>query len=129
MNFVKLGFQRMGNINNPQIVLGLLVSAGGYPIDYHLFEGNKYEGDTLMPVIEHFENKHKPDKIIVVADAGLLSNKNIQRLIEKQYQYILGGRIKNESKQIKAEILNLKLTDGASQSIKKSNEQRLIISY
>lgn len=127
--FRKVGFSKDGKHQQPQIVLGLLVSAGGYPIDYHLFEGNKYEGDTLMPVIEHFENKHKPDKIIVVADAGLLSNKNIQRLIEKQYQYILGGRIKNESKQIKAEILNLKLTDGASQSIKKLNEQRLIISY
>lgn len=127
--FRKVGFSKDGKHQQPQIVLGLLVSAGGYPIDYHLFEGNKYEGDTLMPVIEHFENKHKPDKIIVVADAGLLSNKNIQRLIEKQYQYILGGRIKNESKQIKAEILNLQLTDGANQSIKKSNEQRLIISY
>jgi hypothetical protein len=51
-----------------------------------------------LPVIEYFENRHKQDKIIVVADAGLLSNKNIQLLIEKQYQFILGARIKNESK-------------------------------
>lgn len=128
-DFRKTGFSKDGKHQQPQILLGLLVSAGGYPIDYNIFEGNKYEGDTLLPVIEHFEKKHRPDKLIVVADAGLLSNKNIQRLIEKQYQFILGARIKNESEPIKEQILNLKLNDGASQCIVKVNKQRLIISY
>jgi transposase len=128
-DFRKIGYSKDGKHQQPQIVLGLLVSAGGYPIDYHLFEGNKYEGDTLLPVIEHFENKHKPENLIVVADAGLLSNKNIQLLIEKNYEYILGARIKNESNLIKSSILKLKLQDGASQSITKSNKQQLIISY
>lgn len=127
--FRKIGFSKDGKHQQPQIVLGLLVSAGGYPIDYHLFEGNKYEGDTLLPVIQHFENKHKPDRLIVVADAGLLSNKNIQQLTEKKYEYILGARIKNESNIIKSSSLGLKLNDGASQSIEKSTTERLIISY
>ena len=49
-----MGFSKDGKHQQPQIVLGLLVSQNGYPLDYDIFEGNKYEGDTLTPVIEHF---------------------------------------------------------------------------
>lgn len=80
-------------------------------MDYDVFEGDKYEGDTLIPIIEHFVSKHQVKQLIVVADAGLLSQKNMALLTEKQYQYILGARIKNENeaitKQLKALLLNL----------------------
>ena len=94
----KTGFSKDGKHQQPQIVLGLLVSAGGYPLDYNIFEGNKYEGDTMLPVLQYFEKKYTHSKLIVVADAGLLSNKNIQQLIQKQYEFILGARIKNEGR-------------------------------
>jgi hypothetical protein len=84
----KMGFSKDGKHQQPQIVLGLLVSEGGYPLDYDIFEGDAYEGDTMIPIIEHFVKKHKPEQLIVVADAGLLSNKNIIALKEKKYQYI-----------------------------------------
>ena len=44
----KMGFSKDGKHQQPQIVLGLLVSEGGYPIDYDIFEGNQYEGDTML---------------------------------------------------------------------------------
>jgi len=110
-------------------VLGLLVSEGGYPLDYDVFEGDKYEGDTLIPVIEHFANKHKPEELIVVADAGLLSKKNINELVNKQHQFILGARIKNENQKIINKILALKLGDGESQIIKREDGSSLIMSY
>ncbi len=125
----KTGFSKDGKHQQPQIVLGLLVSAGGYPLDYNIFEGSKYEGDTMLPVLEYFEKKYTHSKLIVVADAGLLSNKNIQQLIEKQYEFILGARIKNETEAIKKLILELVLTDGGSHLIEKENKHRLIISY
>jgi hypothetical protein len=36
-------------------------------------------------------------QLIVVADAGLMSTKNINELIDKQYDFIIGARIKNET--------------------------------
>ena len=96
---------------------------------YFLFEGDKYEGDTLLPIIEHFITKHKPEQLIVVADAGLLSNKNIQALIDKQYQYILGARIKNENELITQQILAAKLNDGQSCNINREDGSRLVLSY
>jgi transposase len=127
--FRKVGFSKDGKHQQPQIVLGLLVSEGGYPLDYHVFEGNKYEGDTLIPVIEHFTAKHQPEELIVVADAGLLSSKNIKALQVKQYQYILGGRIKNESDNIKEVVLSLGLKDKQSAELIKEDNTRLIVNY
>ena len=57
----KLGFSKDGKPHCPQIVLGLLVTTGGYPLAFEMFEGNKYEGDTLMPVLEHFKKRYNPD--------------------------------------------------------------------
>ena len=128
-DFRKMGFSKDGKHSQPQIVLGLLVSEAGYPLDYDLFEGDKYEGDTLIPIIEHFVTKHKPGQLIVVADAGLLSNKNIEALISKGYQYILGARIKNESEPITKQILGANLKDGASIIIERDDGSKLILSY
>jgi len=128
-DFRKNGFSKDGKHSQPQIVLGLLVSEGGYPLDYDVFEGDKYEGDTLIPVVEHFMNKHKPEELIVVADAGLLSKKNINALVNKQYQFILGARIKNENQNVIGKILALKLVDGESRIIKRDDGSNLIMSY
>lgn len=129
-DFRKTGFSKDGKHQHPQIVLGLLVSENGYPLDYEIFEGNKYEGDTLLPVINHFKTKYAAEKLIVVADSGLLSNKNIEQLKEQQYQYILGARIKNMNKEITAKILGLKLQDKQSDTITLTdNSERLIVSF
>ena len=36
----KTGFSKDGKHQQPQIVLGLLVSKGGYPLAYEIFNGN-----------------------------------------------------------------------------------------
>lgn len=123
------GFSKDGKYQQPQIVLGLLVSHGGYPLDYEIFEGNKFEGHTMLPVVEAFKQKYKMQHLIVVADAGLMSDKNIKQLIGNKYEYIIGARIKNETEKIKQQILSLKLDDEASAELNKNNEQRLIVSY
>ena len=69
----KTGFSKDGKHQQPQIVLGLLVSEGGYPLDYEIFEGNTFEGHTMLPVIEAFKEKYKPEKLVIIADAGLMT--------------------------------------------------------
>lgn len=125
----KTGFSKDGKHQHPQIVLGLLVSRGGYPLAYDIFEGNKYEGETMLPIIDSFKEKYGFDQVTVVADAGLLSHKNIEELEQKSYHYILGARIKNEKNEIKKRILSLKLEDGQCSSIQKGDNTTLVISY
>jgi transposase len=72
----KTGFSKDGKHQNPQIFIGLLVGLGGYAIGYDIFEGNTYEGHTLIPFLEKISRKFNLDKLVIVADAGLLSNEN-----------------------------------------------------
>lgn len=124
----KTGFSKEGKHQNPQIVLGLLVSKNGYPLAYDVFEGNKFEGHTMLPVIDAFKKKYNLNQLIVVADSGLLSNQNIAELQNKNYEFILGARIKNENKSIKEKIVSLTLKNGESSVVEKEG-LKLIITY
>lgn len=124
----KTGFSKEGKHQNPQIVLGLLVSKDGYPLAYDIFEGNRFEGHTMLPILELFKKKYNLQQLIIVADSGLLSNQNITELRQKNYEFIIGARIKNESQPIKEKILSLNLQNGESAVIKKG-ALKLIVTY
>lgn len=125
----KTGFSKDGKHQCPQIYIGLLVGLGGYAIGYDIFEGDIYEGHTLIPFIEKISLKFNLNKPVVVADAGLLSNDNISALQANNYEYILGARLKNETEKIKTEILNNQFIDGATISLKKTENTKLIVNY
>lgn len=125
----KTGFSKDGKHQNPQIYIGLLVGLGGYAIGYDIFEGNIYEGHTLIPFIEKVSEKFKLNQPIVVADAGLLSNDNIKVLEQKGYEYIIGARLKNEPENIKKQILKNQFSEGQIIRINKAGRTRLIVSY
>ena len=124
----KTGFSKEGKHQCPQIFLGLLVASGGNPIGYEIFEGNIFEGNSLIPFIQKMEKRYELNKPIVIADSGLLSKKNIDMLVGNGYEYILGARPKNESDKIKAEILALNLQHDQIAIIDKSPTCRLILS-
>lgn len=77
----------------PQIVVGLLVDRGGFPLAVHSFEGNKAETLTLRPVLDAFVKKNPQVKICVVADAGMLSASNLTALEGAGYSYVVGSRV------------------------------------
>lgn len=58
-----------------------------------------------------------------------MSNKNITALIERNYDFIIGGRIKNKSTDIQAQITSLQLQNDQSAEINKDESLRLIIHY
>jgi transposase len=124
----KTGFSKEGKHQNPQIVLGLLVSKNGYPLAYDIFEGNKFEGHTMLPVIESFKRKYGVNNLVIIADSGLMSASNIEQLQQKHYDFIIGARIKNETKTIQNKILALQLNNGENACIPKG-DLKLIITY
>ena len=52
--FRKPGFSKDNKSSQPQIVIGLMVDNNGFPLTYSVFEGNKFEGKTFLPVIQSF---------------------------------------------------------------------------
>ena len=75
------GFNKDGKHQQPQIMIGLLVSSHGYPIGYEIFQGNTSETKTLLPVLETFQKKFDIDKPIIVAQYGLLKDPSSGKLI------------------------------------------------
>jgi transposase len=125
----RTGFSKDGKHSQPQIVLGLLVSEGGYPLAYSIHEGNKYEGHTMLPVVEGFVKKFGLTDFVIVADSGLMNTDNIKLLEQHNYKYILGARIKNESQNITNWILSLVKQDGSFYEYPKTKNSRLIVGY
>jgi transposase len=125
----RTGFSKVGKHKNPQIYLGLLVGLQGFAIGYDIFEGNIYEGHTLLPTIQKFEQRYKLNKPVIIADAGLLNKDNIRMLETNDYLYIIGARIKNETQRVKDLIMAEPWQEGHSISVRKSKRQRIVVSY
>ena len=125
----KTGFSKEGRHKNPQIILGLLVSIGGYPLAYCIHEGNKYEGHTMLPVVTGFVRKYKLEDFVVVADSGLMNGDNIADLEANGYKYIIGAKIRNERREVQEWILRQPKVDNMTVEYDKGNGRRLLVGY
>ncbi len=100
------GFSKDNKCNQAQILLSIIVTKSGLPLGYELFEGSTFEGDTLKTALDTLKKTYLIDKVVLVADAALLSKKNIELLEKHQQEFILGARIKNMSADITRKILD-----------------------
>lgn len=125
----RIGYSKDGKVNHPQILVGLLVGERGFPIAFDVFEGNKFEGLTLISFLENNAEKLGGTKPIVVADAGLLNKENLDGLREKGYEFIIGGRLKNEPEEVKIRILNTYIGEKSIKEFKRRDGSRLLVTF
>ena len=124
------GFSKDGKTAETQVVLGLLVSEGGYPLSYSVFNGKQYEGYTMIPMIDDFRQRYGlGDDFVVVADSGLMNGRNITMLRQAGYKYVIGARIRNEAEDVKGWILSQRLANGEFAELVRKGDERLIIGY
>ena len=88
----KVGMSKEHRVD-PQIQVGLLVDPAGFPLEVHLFEGNKAETTTIVPVLQAFQARHGVTDMVVVADAGMLSAGNLNALEDAGFSFIVGSRL------------------------------------
>ena len=105
------GYSKDAKFGEVQVVIGLLVSKEGLPLGFELFPGNSYEGDTLVKSLDKIKTRFKINKLIFVADQGMLNTVNLDAITMAGYEYIIGARIKNRPKGIKEDILDLSTYD------------------
>jgi Transposase DDE domain len=90
--FRESGFSKERRLE-PQITIGLLTDQDGFPLMVSAFEGNKAETKTMLPVIEAFMTAHDLPEVTVVADAGMVSEKNRKDIEAAGLSFILGAKI------------------------------------
>lgn len=118
----KNGFSKDNKSQQPQIVVALMVTPEGFPISYHVYSGNTFEGHSLLPTIRSFIKKHGVDHFTVVADAAMISTENVVALRAEQINYIVGARLGNVSADLLSAIdSQLSRTDGSMLRLKTAN--------
>jgi Transposase DDE domain len=90
--FREPGFSKERRLE-PQITIGLLTDASGFPLMVNAFEGNTAETTTMLPTIRSFMTAHQLPDVTIVADAGMVSAANQRAIEEAGLSFILGARI------------------------------------
>jgi transposase len=90
----------------PIVQFGLYVDQNGLPISYKVFPGNTLDTTTLRPSIQESVDNFSLGRIIVVADRGLNSDKNISFLLSKNNGYIFSKSIKKNKPEVRNWILD-----------------------
>lgn len=107
--FKRPGFSKDHKHNQPQVVIGLIVTKEGFPVHYEVFKGNTFEGNTFLPIVLDFKRKHDIKSLTVVADSAMFSKLNLDKLKDCGISYIVGARLLNQKKEILNRIENLVL--------------------
>ena len=94
------------NKKTPIVQMGLLIDSNGLPIAYDLFPGNTHDSSTLIPFIKNMRKQYNFGKVILTADKGLNSGKNLAYLKSKNDGYIVSQKIRGMSKVFVNEILS-----------------------
>lgn len=105
-NLRRKGFSKDGKIGNTQVLFCMLIDKNKHPIGYRIFKGDTFEGHTFEKALEDLRQEYQIDKIIIVADRGMLSNHNIELVREKRYEFIIGERIKSLPQYIQKSLLD-----------------------
>jgi transposase len=132
----KCGYSKDNKSNQPQVLLALMVTKEGLPVDYQVFAGDTYEGHTLMPALTEIRKKYDIGRVVLVADSAMLSADNISELKsleEEGFEYIVGARLKNVGSKLKEEILDhdnyQEITPGYKIAHFTYKGKKLVVSY
>jgi len=89
--FREPGFSKERRLE-PQITIGLLTDAAGFPLMVEAFEGNRAETTTMVPTITAFMAAHRLADVTIVADAGMISEANMKAIEAAGLTFILGAK-------------------------------------
>lgn len=92
--------------SDPIVAMGLFMDRSGLPINMSIFPGNTSDTLTLRPTMKDIKGSYNLDRIIVVADKGLNSSKNIDEIVNNGDGYVFSQSIKGKVGQRYSKYLN-----------------------
>jgi transposase len=91
------GYSRDKRGDRPQVVIGLLVTGNGIPIAHYVFPGNTRDSTTLSTVMADYQQRFAIGKIALVADRGLISEKNLDEVATAGFDHVLATRLQRDA--------------------------------
>jgi transposase len=85
------GYSRDGKPRNTQVIVGV-VMVGGWPIVHHVWQGNRLDHSTVTEVVKDLRERFEFARVVFVGDRGMVTQENIQQLLEGGDGYLVGVR-------------------------------------
>ncbi len=106
---------------NPIVQMGLFMDSLGLPMSYGLFEGNINDCLTLKPMVQKLQKDYSVCRVIVVADKGLNTGKNIAYQKAIGNGYVMSLSVRGANQELKDFVLN---EDGYSYNQEKTYKKK-----
>ena len=91
------GYSKDGKPHRVQVVLALVQTRQGLPVGYELFSGNTAEVKTLESALEKLQKRFALDRVVFVADSGMLSKDNLALVRSRDCDYVVAARLRTLS--------------------------------
>ena len=92
---------------DPIVAMGLFMDSNGLPVSMSIFPGNTSDSLTLQPTMKDVKESYGLGRLVVVADKGLNSSKNIDVIVNNGDGFVFSQIIKGK----KGQRYNEKLFD------------------
>ena len=86
----KRGHSRDHRPDCKQVCIALVVTRGGMPLGYELFEGNRTDVTTVQEIVGTMETRYGSAQRVWVMDRGMASAANIEWLQQEGRRYLIG---------------------------------------
>ena len=81
----------------PQMVVGVVIDADGYPVCSEMWPGNTTDVKTLVPIVDRLKQTFHVESVCIVADRGMISRETIEAIEDREWFYILGVRMRSST--------------------------------
>lgn len=92
------GYSKDHRGDRKQVVIGLLMTKQGIPIGHQVFPGNTHDTKAFAMVIDDIRKRYPIDKVILVGDRGMVSEKNLNLIKKYGMEYIVGVKLRKSKK-------------------------------
>ena len=98
------GKSKDGRSDCRQMVLGMVIDGDGIPVASHMWPGNTADVTTLDLVAERLQARFGVRRVCLVADAGMISKRQVKAVEGRGWTYILGTRLRG-TKEVRETVL------------------------
>lgn len=99
------GYSKDRRPDENQMIVGAVLDEAGRPIACPMWPGNTADASTLIPVATSLKKRFGVGDVTLVADRGMVGERNVKHLEREGFSYILGVKMRLEKKAMR-EILS-----------------------
>jgi hypothetical protein len=115
----KFGRSREKRSDCKTVVLALVINTAGFIKYSGIFEGNTHDAKTLEDIVTNLRSCTSGSKrAVVVIDAGISTDENLEMLRENNFDYVCVSRCKLKDYTIEQSFLPVEVKDKKGQKIK-----------